>query len=358
MIASKTWGMCKECYGVVPATVNFSKEHGAVITKICNQHGEQSALVDPSADFFKWILEAPHSSMSHRTGMTALNTTNRCNVRGPGCYHLPDDSTDRSLEGLVVEAGRATKSVLGLMGAEPTMREDLPELVQKLKETYGKPVMIYTNGIRLEDAAYTDRLKSSGLDLVALSLHLPSYIEQKAYASKVTAVENLRRSALSLDHLAFSLRDLSDIDDALTTILEFDYSLLYNRYVRIRAPSAIGGKRNVPCHMSELLKSVLEACIRRGLRAELVPFTNHVYAVMLSIEGRLVMLVRWPTAEEIDLIMAQSGPITALFVPEVGETQILHQVLLIERVRSGGNLPPMPPKDCPVSISGAARTIA
>ena len=349
-----TWGLCKTCYGIVPAAMNFSQEHGAVLTKTCPAHGEQMALVDPSAEFYEWVQESPKASMSTRTGMTALNVTNRCNVRCPGCYHLPDDSDDKGLDPLIEEAGKATKPVLGLMGAEPTMREDLPELIVALKNAYKKHVMIYTNGIKLEDPDYVARLKKADLDLVALSLHLPSYIGEKAYGSKIKALENLKEQAVKVDHLAFSLRDMDDVDGALTTILGLDYGSLNNGYVRIRAPSAIGGKRNVPAHMSEMMKCVLETCIKRGLKAEVVPFTNHMYAIMLRIEGRLVMLVRWPTAEEIDLNEAQHGPVKALFVPEIGETQILHQVLMIERIRSGGTFPPPPPLECPDLIAGRA----
>lgn len=348
----KTWSMCKECYGIVPAQVELTKSRGIVLTKICPTHGQQQALVDPNPDFFKWLQDTPKAPMSARTGMTALSVTNRCNVRCPGCYHLPDSSEDVGLEPLLEEAGLATKSVLGLMGAEPTMRVDLPALVTALKQRYKKHVMIYTNGIKLESEQYVESLKQADLDLVALSLHLPSYIGEKAHGSKVKGLVNLKKFGIKVDHLAFSLRDMGDVGAALSTVLALDYADLNNGYVRLRAPSAIGGKRNVPAHMSELLQQVLGTCAARGLRVEVVPFTNHAYAVMLKIEGRLVMLVRWPTAEEIDLQEAQHGPVKALFVPAAGETQILHQVLLTEWTRSGRALPPAPPVDCPDFISG------
>ena len=354
----KTWGMCKECYGVVPAKLEVNQDRGATLTKTCPVHGEQQALMDPNPNFFQWLAEMPKVDGSYRTGMTALNVTNRCNVRCPGCYHLPDSSDDRALDPLIVEAGTASRTVLGLMGAEPTMREDLPELISRLKKTYGKPVMIYTNGIKLEDTAYVERLATAALDRIALSLHLPSYIGEKAYGSKLQALVNIKNAQLKLDHLAFSLCSLADVDAALSTILALDYDLLHGRYVRLRAPSAIGGKRNEPAHMSALLQRVIESCAHRGLSVEVMPFTNHAYAIMLKIAERLIMLVRWPTVEEIDLQEAQHGPVSALFVPEVGETQILHQVLLTEHVRSGKHLPPAPPLDCPPEISGRLETYA
>ena len=342
-----TWGLCKECYGITPAKV----VSGTLIKK-CELHGEQFTLVDPSLDFFRWLQTAPQADMSARTGMTALSITNKCNVRCPGCYALPDSSDDP--DDVVELAAKSSKSLLCLMGAEPTMREDLPQLITELKTKYHKHVMIYTNGIKLEDEAYLQSLTDAGLDLIALSLHLPTYIGDKAYGSKIKALNNIKNQHTKLDHLAFSLRDMDDVEPALETILSLDYEMVNGKYVRLRAPSAIGGKRNVPAHMSTMLQKTLEVCISRGWKAEVVPFTNHIYAVMLRINDRLVMLVRWPTAEEIDLVEAQKGPASALFVPEAGETQILHQVLLTERVRSGGALPPKPPTDCPREIAGHA----
>ena len=53
-------------------------------------------------------------------------------------------------------------------GGEPTLREDLPDLIQSA-ETLGLVTGIITNGKRLSDPAYLDRLDKSGLDHILLS---------------------------------------------------------------------------------------------------------------------------------------------------------------------------------------------
>ena len=53
-------------------------------------------------------------------------------------------------------------------GGEPTLREDLPDLIQSA-ETLGLVTGIITNGIRLSEPAYLDRLDKSGLDHILLS---------------------------------------------------------------------------------------------------------------------------------------------------------------------------------------------
>ena len=59
--------------------------------------------------------------------------------------------------------------LLQLSGGEPTLRDDLPELVRFAKEAGCSYVQVNTNGIRLaEDPAYVQRLKEAGLDIVFL----------------------------------------------------------------------------------------------------------------------------------------------------------------------------------------------
>lgn len=53
-------------------------------------------------------------------------------------------------------------------GGESTLREDLPDLIQ-FAETLGLVTGILTNGERLSDPAYLDRLDRSGLDHILLS---------------------------------------------------------------------------------------------------------------------------------------------------------------------------------------------
>ena len=59
--------------------------------------------------------------------------------------------------------------LLQLSGGEPTLREDLPELVRYAKEAGCSCVQVNTNGIRLaEDPSYAAALAEAGLDIVFL----------------------------------------------------------------------------------------------------------------------------------------------------------------------------------------------
>lgn len=344
----ETWGLCKDCYGIIPA--NFD---GTTMTKECPVHGVQSAVIDPEEGFYERVSAMPRNENIIRIPHTALSVTNRCNLRCPGCYALPDNSVDDGIDSIVKVASNANGKGLVLMGSEPTMRDDLNVLIKELS-AFKKPVSIYTNGIRLSDEKYLAGLEEAGLFRIVLSLHLPSYVGKKAFNTKLKAIENISKTSVGLDYVSFSLRTITEVEEALQYIMSIDFNIFSSRYVRLRAPSELGGVRNKPCTMSDFFNAVWAACEKLGYKVEVSPFTNHIYAIMLSIEGRQVLLIRWPTVEEVNLIELQKGPVSALFVPEIGETQIIHQGMITERIRSGGAHPPKPPANCPSYISGRA----
>lgn len=347
-VTKETWGLCTECYGIVPAEFD-----GSTLAKVCPVHGEQKALVDPEEGFYDRVQALPAQEMKNRMSHTALSVTDRCNLRCPGCYARPDDTPDRPIGEILKVAYVARGQALVLMGSEPTMRDDLAEMIRIIKAETRKPIAIYTNGIRLEDEKYLAGLIEAGLVRVVISLHLPNYVGQKAFNSKIRAIENIQKTGVTLlDQVVFSLKTVDEIAEALKYIISFDFRFLASGYVRLRAPAAVGGDRNEPTSMSAMLNGVYRACERLGYTVSVVPFSNHLHAIMIVVQGKPILLIRWPTVAQMDLIEIQKGPRTALFVPQIGETQILHQGFVIERIRSGGALPPPPPANCPSHISG------
>lgn len=60
---------------------------------------------------------------------------------------------------------------LTFVGGEPTLRSDLIELISFAKKNNIKKIVLNTNGVKLADTNYVERLKKEGLDYVFLSLH-------------------------------------------------------------------------------------------------------------------------------------------------------------------------------------------
>jgi len=100
-----------------------------------------------------------------------LNITERCNLNCSFCLADQDNNTidpsfeeiSVSLQNLIVKG----KTLVQLSGGEPTMREDLPEIIRAAKNKGAKYVQLNSNGIILgEDKDYVKKLAEAGLSFV------------------------------------------------------------------------------------------------------------------------------------------------------------------------------------------------
>jgi uncharacterized radical SAM superfamily Fe-S cluster-containing enzyme len=113
---------------------------------------------------------------NHRTHTTLLimDLTNRCNLRCPICFagaHAADYVYEPSLEQIrsIIEYAQETNRpnvVQGIQnsGGEPTVREDLLDILQLEKEMGIDYILLATNGVRLaEDIEYFKKLRDLGV---------------------------------------------------------------------------------------------------------------------------------------------------------------------------------------------------
>jgi hypothetical protein len=106
-----------------------------------------------------------------KTCCVILNVTNRCNLNCRFCFADKDCSKEdpafEELRESLFKLIEKDKTLVQLSGGEPTMREDLPEIVKTAKEAGAKYVQLNTNGIRLsEDNQYVRELAKAGLSFV------------------------------------------------------------------------------------------------------------------------------------------------------------------------------------------------
>jgi uncharacterized radical SAM superfamily Fe-S cluster-containing enzyme len=62
------------------------------------------------------------------------------------------------------------RTMIRIIGAEPTMRKDLPEMISRIKKT-GNRCTLLTNGLRLSKDNYVKKLKQHGLRHCYLSMN-------------------------------------------------------------------------------------------------------------------------------------------------------------------------------------------
>jgi uncharacterized radical SAM superfamily Fe-S cluster-containing enzyme len=110
--------------------------------------------------------------MTHTT-LLIIEITNRCNLRCPICFALggsKNSAGDLSKEQIrsILEYAQEINQPLrvrgvGNSGGEPTLRDDLPEIIQMEKELGYDYILIMTNGLRLaQDIEYFKKIRDSG----------------------------------------------------------------------------------------------------------------------------------------------------------------------------------------------------
>ena len=221
----ETRSVCPVCLRNLPAQLVFRPDGRVMLEKTCPAHGSfQTAVWQGKQDFTAWSagaaplaegagLRCPETCglcAEHETGSCCvlLEVTRRCDLRCRYCFAEGgtggDDPPFGALEEAIRDiAARCGGPLLQLSGGEPTMRDDLPELVRAAKAAGCAYVQVNTNGLRLaREPDYARRLAEAGLDIVFLqfdgtrneiyeTLRGAPLLEQKLEAVRVCAALGL-----------------------------------------------------------------------------------------------------------------------------------------------------------------------
>ena len=159
------------------------------------------------------ILE-PHQN----TFETVLvDVTHRCNMACANCYlpnrHVPDMDIKRLADCLAAFPKRTN---IRIAGAEPTMRRDLPEIVDLVRRS-GHRAVLLTNGLRLARPSYVSELFDAGLRHVYISVNgadnnswYRTIDNMSCAAKKIEAVENVVASRMILNTGTILVRNVNE----------------------------------------------------------------------------------------------------------------------------------------------------
>lgn len=209
--STKTKSVCNVCHRKIPAET-FQKNGKILIKKRCEQHGSFiSDHIWDDPEIFQRFSET--KSIETDPAQMSIILTYRCNMDCPVCLananklDIPDFN--------VKDFKRIDhyKSIL-LTGGEPTIRKDLPQIINFLRKKKKKVVML-SNGIKLADRSYVRLLKQSGLSCVRLQFDSLDdqdniYMRgKKCFSTKEAAIKNLEDYKIPIILSAVMLKNKS-----------------------------------------------------------------------------------------------------------------------------------------------------
>ena len=206
---------CNTCRKLVPA-MRVTRDGKVYLLKQCPTCGETETLVsadaarhfskrdlDPGLETHGCAIHCTECRTHRRPTYAFVDVTNRCNLNCPMCadsvgghgfvYEPPIGYLGKIFKHLAEFNPLPT---IALFGGEPTVRPDLLEVIA-LARSYGFPVRVLTNGIRLADRDHCRALAKSGAHLLVSydgckpSTYLQLRSNAKVLEKKQKAVENL-----------------------------------------------------------------------------------------------------------------------------------------------------------------------
>lgn len=264
-IIGTTTSVCPVCLRPIPAEKVVGADGQIYLEKTCPDHGHWRTLIweGDAESYAAWAARDCHTPpllpfakaaekgcpndcglcTEHKqaTCCTLLELTNRCNLACPVCFasagqaaphDLPLDEIARQYDHLMAHGGPYN---IQLSGGEPTMRDDLAEIITLGREKGFSFFQLNTNGIRLaEEAGYAEHLAAAGLSTVFLQF---DGLDDAIYrvlrgrplkALKLAAIDNCRRAGLPVVLVPTLAKGVND--QALGEIL--DFALAHAPYVR------------------------------------------------------------------------------------------------------------------------------
>jgi len=250
-----TTSVCPECLKIITATI-FEDDGKIWIKKKCDEHGEVVELYWGSADMFKRAstfaydgrgVENPNVAKANpvcpkdcglcslhksHTALANLVVTNRCDLNCWYCFFFAKRAGyvyEPSLEELrkAVKLLRDEKPVPGnalqITGGEPSLRNDILDIIKMTKEEGVEHVQYNTNGIRFsQDPEFVAKLRESGINTVYLSFDgVTPQTNPKNHYEIPQVLENSRKAGVGLVLVPTIIKGVNDSE--LGDILRFGF---------------------------------------------------------------------------------------------------------------------------------------
>lgn len=194
-VLGETVSLCPECLKRVDAK-KVSRDGNVYLEKACGEHGAFSTLIWRGSGYEDWGRELHPVEVSpcetevihgcpydcgicaqhaQKTCCVLFEVTSKCNLRCPVCFASAGEAAcvDPPIEAIegwfikLLETGGPYN--IQLSGGEPTVRDDIPEIIA-IGARHGYPFFqLNTNGLRIaSERGFAKKLASAGLNCVFL----------------------------------------------------------------------------------------------------------------------------------------------------------------------------------------------
>lgn len=231
-VLEKVESVCPECFRkdneIRKIDARIVEEDGKIwIKKKCPKHGEFRSIVfsDPKLyrrwEKYKVTGEGPeevdatplsdeklYPKHLSQSVLTNLFVTNRCNLRCSYCFansgaegfvYNPSLDTIRELLKKVREEKPVPSKALQITGGEPTIRDDLFDIIRMSRELGFTHVQLNTNGIKLsESVEYCKKIKEAGVNTIYMSFDGLTKKANPWVEEQKQAVKNCRKAGLGV----------------------------------------------------------------------------------------------------------------------------------------------------------------
>lgn len=244
-IIRKTTSICPECLQPIPAEIYVDEAHNWVMMrKDCKDHGNFRDKLSIDPEEYKWqdtFTDDIGSTINNSTKpcevssgiqpikngcpydcgicenhesapcICLIDITNRCNLTCPICFanasakgYVVEPTYDQIVQ--IMEHFRSMKPfpavLLQLSGGEPSLRDDLPDIIRKGKELGFVEAMVTTNGVRFgKSKDFCQQCVDAGMDAVYLQFDATNDPETwkkvrgvNLWPLKQRAIQNLRET--------------------------------------------------------------------------------------------------------------------------------------------------------------------